>query len=231
VRRRAVELEGGRDRREGTGRVGGIPVAGVPPEHDVHVAHQAVAHHVDLAAAALLCRRAVIAKGPGLLRLDHPVLHGDRGGCRRRPEQVVTAGVPGGAGLQRTARCFAGRLRERGQRVEFADDRDDGLAAAVGRRERGWHPGDARLDREAGVGQRLLKERAALRFLEPELGLVPDLLRDCGVVTGSRVERREDRRAGIGSLACRDGKTEHGHEPGDTCQLLHLLRSLDASRG
>ena len=96
----------------------------------VHVVEQAVAHHVHLAAARLprpACRRSGACRPPVG---DHPLLDGDgrgdgRGaeagdGRSRVPAPPATSGLLLGQGV----------LRQPGERIELADDRDDRLAAA-----------------------------------------------------------------------------------------------------
>ena len=50
--------------------------------------------------------------------------------------------------------------------------------------EGGRHPLDARLDAEAGRGEPGLQQRRAFRLLVSDLGQVPDLLGNGGVVGG-----------------------------------------------
>ena len=61
---------------------------------------------------------------------------------------MVAAGV---ASVDLGARFFLGisGLRDAGERVEFADDADDRMAAAVAGNEAGGHPGHAGFDGEA----------------------------------------------------------------------------------
>jgi hypothetical protein len=86
-----------------------------------------------------------------------------------------------------------GLLRQSGQRVELADEREDGGAAAPRRNKRGRDLGHARFDRKACLAEVLLQKRAALVLLIADLRVLPDLMGELSVSLASGIEPREDR--------------------------------------
>ena len=169
----AVEAELAGDIRQRGLHRDEVRVARMPVQHHVDILEQSLAHHVDLAGAAFLRRGAVETDRAGLVRGEHPVLHGDGGLGRRRAEQVVAARVAGIlAGDRRTLRHRG--LRDAGQRVEFAEDANDRRPLAEARGEGRRHARDSRRDGEARGPELLLQERRALRFLVTDLGETPD---------------------------------------------------------
>ena len=69
-------------------------------------------------------------------------------------------------------------LGQHGQGVELAQQADDRLSRAVGRDEAGRHAGQAALDLEAGLLERVGQELGGSEFLQAELGVGPDRVRD-----------------------------------------------------
>jgi hypothetical protein len=201
VRGDAVELEARAVDREHAAVEDVVLVAGMPMQDDVDVAEQAGADHKDLALAALLGQRAVIAQRAGDAVALHVFLERDRRERGSGTEQVVAAGMARPIGDERAASGRRG-LRQPGQRVELAHDADDGLALAIRRDEPGRLAGDARLDAKAGRGQFALQQRGALLFLVAELRVVPDRLRRRRKMRGALVDELENvlvpRRLGYG---------------------------------
>ena len=102
-------------------------------------------------------------------------------------------------------------LRQAGQRVELAEDADDGLAGAERRDERRGDAGDARAHLNPGRPQLLLQQRAALLFLIADLGEAPDLLRHVGVSRVAPAPRcsADSGAASIGSRQCGSEDSRH----------------------
>ena len=175
-------------------------VAGMPGEHDVGVAEEPFADHVDLAADLLFRRCAVETHGAFQLAARDELLHGDGGGEARRAEEIVTAALSCRAVLEG---LLGGRhlLRDAGQGVVFAHDADDGAPRAVGGHERGRHAGDATLDREARAARRSRRagrptaSRAGRSRQRPDLVAHADHLR--ALLLDERDSRRLRRRGAL----------------------------------
>src|SRR5574338_728410 len=138
---------------------------------------------------------------------------------------MVTAPVARRAILARLALGYR-FLREAGERIEFADDPHHRVTRAIGRHKGGRHLRHAGCHLEPRARQLLLQERAALRFLEPELGEAPDLHRHVGVRGSSGVELGEHSRALVSLLRvahAADNPDQYGHEY--TAPLTALLGS------
>ena len=121
--------------------------ARVPGQTDVQVVEQPLASHIDFAADRFFGGRAVIAnRAPQLPRRDQ-FLDCRRGSQAPRPEQIVTAPVPGRAWLED---FLPGKrlLREARQRIIFAQDSDDRLPLSVSGDEGGGHARHAALHAE-----------------------------------------------------------------------------------
>jgi hypothetical protein len=207
-----VEPELRADEREGALQRRDVAIARVPRQDDVNVAEEACADHVDLAIAAFLGRRAVIADGARDLRRLERVL--DRDGRQRRAasQQVVAAAMAVTAGDARLLHRFC-LLRQPWQRVELTHDADHRLAAAPLGDERRRHVGHPLPDTEPRLPQFLHEQARALRLLEPRLGKLPDLARHVAEVPGMRLHSRENggrgRRTGLtGQSGDRDYETE-----------------------
>src|SRR5262245_4861804 len=180
----------------------------MPRDNGVHIAEEASAHHVDLAGAAFFGRRAVVTQGASVSRRREPLLHGNRRSECTGTEQVVAASMSGAVFFDGVSRGGLRFLRQPWQGIELADDADDRLAGTERRDERGRNVGDAALQLEARRAQLLLQQRAALLFLEADLGEAPDLLgdrrirlaprldslQDCGAIVAVRWALRDDRR-------------------------------------
>ena len=89
----AIEAELGRAIGERGLRGGGILVVGVPMEGNIDIVEQALADHVDLAAAPFFGGGAVQADRARRAGLLQPVADGQRGPDGARAEQVVPAGM------------------------------------------------------------------------------------------------------------------------------------------
>ena len=85
------------------------------------------------------------------------------------PGAPSTSGILGGN---------AALLGQHGQGVELAQEADDRLSRAVGRDEAGRHAGQAALDLEPGLLERVGQELGRFELLQAELGVGPDRVRD-----------------------------------------------------
>ena len=174
VRRHAVKAEQSAVVGEVGTQVHAIRVAWMPGQHGIGVGEQPCVNHVDLSAAALFRRCAVVANRAFEAARLHFFLDRHRRQSRRAAEEVVTAR------MTRCALFHRGRrrnvlLREPRQRIELAHDPDDGLAASPLGRERGRGSREMVFHREAIGAEFLLKQSGALVLVIPELGVLPDL--------------------------------------------------------
>ncbi len=79
--------------RQRRGGRGGVPIPGVPVEHDVHIVEQPLPNQVHLPGPALLSRCPVDPERPRGSRLLQPRPNRGRGGGGPGPEEVVAARV------------------------------------------------------------------------------------------------------------------------------------------
>ena len=212
MRGNPVEAELGRLVGQRRRRAGTVAVPGVPVDHRVHVAEEPAPHHVDLARAAFLGGRAIDPYGPGGAGRRQPVLHGQAGRHRARTEEVMPTGVTRAHRRPRQP-LRAPALGDSGQRVELGQDADDRGSFSPAGDEGGRHPRDPGLDLEAGVGELSLQQARALRLLVPDLGKIPDLLRDRAVAGCVGLHMSQHRLvAGLGSGGGGGREAEQGDE-------------------
>ena len=148
---------------------GVVGVAGMEIERHVDVFEQAIAHHVDLAAATLLRRRAVkadLSLGPGFIE---PLLYRDRGRHRSRAEHIVAAAMARNLTWDRLA-LGDSLLRQAGQRINLSEDRNHRtVIGARARNERCRNAGDTDVDLEACLRELALQQRRGLVLLIAKL--------------------------------------------------------------
>ena len=191
VRGNPVEAEFHRLVGERLVEPGGIDVGSVPVQNGAHIAEEARAYHVDLAAAAFFRGRAVEPDRAGRAALLQPVLECDCRGNAGRAKEMMTAGMSGEFACNRLAQRRR-VLRDTGQRIVFGKDADHGVAFAPARDECGRHAGNTRIHLESRRGQLLLQQGGTLRFLVADFGPVPDRLGDFGIVLGTTGQELAD---------------------------------------
>jgi hypothetical protein len=192
VGRDAVEAEfgGAIGQRRLCGR--GILVAGVPVQDDIDIVEYAIAHHVHLAAAALLRGCADEPHRARCAGLFQPVFHRDCGACRAGAEQVVSTGMARMLVVDRQPRRY-GILVDTGQCIELRQDGNHRAAIAVPGDKCRRHSGHAGLDRKTLGIQFLLEQCRAPCLLVADFGVFPDRTRDLGGVFVAPVDEVEYR--------------------------------------
>jgi hypothetical protein len=134
---------------------------------------------------------------PGDLLFGHPLLDGDCGKQRSGAQQVVAAAMSGAAVDARLAFRDV-LLRQAGQGIVLAHDRDHRPALAPTGRKRRGDGGDTLRHRKSGRAQFSLQQLRALVFLITDFGVLPDGPRDVAVMRGARVHLLEQRALVVG---------------------------------
>ena len=93
------------------------------------------------------------------------MLDGRSRGKRARAEQIVAAAVPRAAGDERVRLGLPRRLRQRGERVEFAQNADHGRAVTIAAAKGRVDPAEPFCHRKAQLLELLTVERGGLEFL------------------------------------------------------------------
>ena len=148
----------------------------MPGYRDVAVVKRAVAGHVRLARAALLTGAAVYAHGAFIALLLHYVAQHQPGGDCAHAQQVMSAAlthVHTGLGSLSGA---VGLLAQAIERVKFAQQRYDRLAAAPGRHVTGLGIGYVFGDVKAHFSQIVHLRPAAFELAESGFGVAPGLV-------------------------------------------------------
>ena len=116
-----------------------VHIGGMVGQAAVQVVEDAGAGHIALTGEVLLRRAGVEAQGTGDVLLLHRVHQRREGQHAGGAQQVVAAGVAVSAGSDRILDRLAGLLAQAGQRIEFTEDTDDRMAAAIFGDEGGLH--------------------------------------------------------------------------------------------
>jgi len=169
----------------------GVAVGRMPVQNHIDIAKKSRADHVDLAVAALFGGRTVISQCPRHAIVRHVLFESHRCEGRSGSQKVMAAAMARPRGYQRIT-VGHGSLRETRQRVEFAENADDGLAFAIGGDEGGRLLRHACLDAEAGLLQIALQKSRALFFVVAQLRILPDRFGSLRILGAVLVDERFD---------------------------------------
>ena len=169
-----------------------VVVPRMPGEDGVEPVKEAVAREEGLGAAGLLRRAAEVddrarkqAGGDGLL-------DGDRRGQGADAQKVVPAAVARRARRHGLADGAAGLLAHGAQRIELAQEREDGPPAAVFGAEGVGHAVQAVRDGKAVLQQQRAQNARRGVLMKVDLGMLPNGVAGGGVGLGVRIDAGTD---------------------------------------